>query len=71
MKINDLSKKGKKMNTIFQNIKGLFKKSNKGVFVKRKSKVIIGRALQKLDKCEIMGDNVPYAVLKHFSSHGV
>jgi len=57
------------MNTIFQSIKIFFAKNNKKTFVKRKSKVIIGRALQ-LDKCEILGDNVPYAVLQHFSSHG-
>ena len=56
------------MNKLFQSIKIFFAKSNKKTFVNRKSKVIIGRALQKLDKCEILGDNVPYAVLQHFSS---
>jgi len=55
------------MNTIFQSIKIFFAKNNKKTFVKRKSKVIIGRALQ-LDKCEILGDNVPYAAFLHFSS---
>ena len=56
------------MSTILQSIKMFFAKNNKKTFVKRKSQVIIGRALQKLDKCEILGDNVPYAVLQHFSS---
>ncbi len=58
------------MKTILQSIKSLFRARNKGVFVKRKSKIIIGRALQELDKFEILGDNVPYAVLAHFTKKG-
>lgn len=58
------------MNAILKNIEIFFAKNNKKTFVKRKSKIMVGRALQKLDKCEILGDNVPYAVLRHFSGHG-
>ncbi len=58
------------MSAILQHIKIFFLGNNKGTFFKRKSKIVIGRALQRLDKCEILGDNVPYAVLQHFSGHG-
>lgn len=41
-------------------------------FIKRNSKIFAGRALRKLDKYEIMGDNIPSCVLEYFaSSHGV
>lgn len=56
-----------------------FKRKSKiaiGRTLSRRPKVVdTGRdfarwATQKLDKCEILGDNVPYAVLKHFSRYG-
>ena len=57
------------MNILYQKIKVFLTRRNKKTFVKRKSRIVIGRALQKLDKYEILGENVPYAVLAYYGEH--
>ena len=58
------------MKTLLQKIRFFLCYRTPRTLIKRKSKIIIGRALQRLDKAEILGDNVPYAVLEHCSTHG-
>ena len=55
------------MRGLIKNLKVLFSKGNKGLYLRRKSKIIIGRAFQKLDKAVLLGDNFPVSVLAHFS----
>lgn len=55
------------MRNLLKNLRTLLRRSNKGHYLKRRSKVILGRAFQKLDKSTVLGDNVPASVLAHFS----
>lgn len=43
---------------------------NKRWFIKRKSRVVISKVYEKLDKSKVLGENVPHAVLAHFSNRG-
>jgi len=52
-------------------LKALFSKSSNRLYIRRKSKIIIGRAFKKLDKTAFLGDNFPVSVLAHFSKDGV
>lgn len=58
------------MRDLIKSLKVLFSRGNKALYLRRKTKVIIGRAFQRLDKSIILGDNVPYSVLSHFSQYG-
>jgi len=55
------------MRGLIKSLKVLFSKGNKRLYLKRRSKIIIGRAFQKLDKTAFLGDNFPVSVLAHFS----
>ena len=59
------------MRNFVNNMKKLLKINNKTLYLRRKSRIIIGRSFQKLDKSRFLGENVPYAVLTYFSENGV
>ena len=59
------------MKNFIKNMRSLLRASNKTLYLRRKSRIIIGRAFQKLDKSKLLGENVPYTVLEHFSKDGV
>ena len=59
------------MKNFIKNMRLLLRASNKTLYLRRKSRIIIGRAFQKLDKSKFLGENVPYTVLAHFSKDGV
>ena len=58
------------MRGLINGLKVLLRRSNKGLYLKRSSKIIIGRAFQRLDKAALLGDNFPVSVLAHFSKDG-
>lgn len=59
------------MKSLFMSIKRFLRSNNKSLYFRRKSRIIVGRAFQRLDKTEFLGENVPYAVLEYFSENGV
>ena len=59
------------MRNLIGYLRTLFNKSKKALYLRRKSKIIIGRAFRNLDKSSFLGENVPYSVLAHFSKDGV
>lgn len=58
------------MMNFINSVGSLFRRSNKSLYLRRKSRIIIGRAFQRLDKSKILGENVPYSVLSYFSKDG-
>ena len=63
---------GINMTALFKKIRIFFGGRKTRTYIRRKSQIIAGRALRKLDKYEIMGDNIPSSVLEYFgSTHGV
>lgn len=49
----------------------LLQRKQKKVYLKRTSKIVIARAFRKLDRYDVMGENLPYIGFKQQPRQGV